>query len=105
MRQHPWTLKELTDLQKELNVFIEKTMEERPGVRPLPPMLEDESRDLLLSLTEASRARLLTDDEIFMIGQLLSVYRMAVEARMLKKPGRYYVISEAQINGMLKGSE
>jgi hypothetical protein len=98
----PWTHEELRALRDKLDVSIETTERERPNIRPLPPMEEQEAQDLLLDLAETAITRCLTRDEVFMIGQLLRCFGMAVQAKTLKKPGRYFVISEEQIADYMK---
>ena len=56
-------------------------------------MGEDEAKDLLIGLMQIAATRMLTENESFFCGQLLAAHRMAVEARMLGRRGRYYVIS------------
>jgi hypothetical protein len=46
--------------------------------------------------------RALDRDECFLFGQLLNVYRMSIEARMLGKRGRYFVLSEADVERAAK---
>lgn len=65
-------------------------------------MDEETAHDLILALGETAAERLLTADEAFLLGQLLASLRMAIEARMLGKRGRYYVISEAQFKEQLE---
>lgn len=98
----PWTHEELNALKAKLDISIETTDRENPNIRPLPPMEEQEAHDLLLGLVEIATTRLLTRDEAFMIGQLLSCFKMAVQATTLKKPGRYFVISEEQISKFME---
>ena len=97
----PWSHEELCALSERIERDIRRTEEENPDIRPLPPLSEEEAKNLILDLTAVAVQRQLTHDESFLIGQLLSGYRMAVEARMLKKPGRYFVLSEADIQRLM----
>ena len=96
-----WTHEELADLRRELEAELVQTERENPGVRPLPPMTEDEARGLLLDLVWTAKGRILTNAEAFMAGQLIAAYRMAVEARMLgRRGGRYFVIGEEELKAV-----
>jgi hypothetical protein len=97
MLTKPYTHEELRELRERLQVRLKAIEEERPNIRPLPPMTEEEAKTLLLDLIGAGTQRLLTQDESFMAGQLLSAFCMGVEARMLNRPGRYFVMSEADV--------
>lgn len=101
-RFNPWTREEL-DKMKSLAVGLikEHTEEEAAAgndIRPLPPMTVEEASDYILSLVEVGQTRLLTRAECFMHGQLLAVFKQAVQAEMLGKKGRYMVISEEQMS-------
>jgi len=98
----PYTHEELAEMRTRLSNSIQQAEHDNPGARPLPPMLEQDARDLLLELTKIAVERLLTSSESFMAGQLLAVYRMAIEARMLGHHGRYYVVSEADVERIAK---
>ncbi len=93
-----YTHEELATLRRDLKEKLDRTEFENPGVRPLPPMGEDEAKDLLLDLTWTQTERVLTEAEGFLVGQLLAAYRMAIEARMLGRRGdRYFVVSETDL--------
>lgn len=98
----PWTHEELRAMLRTTQTSMERTEAERPNIRPLPPLTEKESRDLIDSILDSAAERALTTDELFLFGQLLAQYKMAIEARMLgRPPGRYYVISEADIEARM----
>lgn len=92
--------------QAELDVLIPKVeqrlaaMEEEWGqeVRGLGPMTPGECLDYLNRLLDHAVERPLTHQECFLHGQLMACYEMAVRAEMLGKKGRYFVVSEEQIN-------
>ncbi len=98
----PWTHDELRAMRLANDAILEQYEAEEPSARPLPPLAEEECRDLLNSMVRVAEQRALRQDESFLFGQLLAQYRMAIEARMLGKHGRYYVISEADILRNLK---
>jgi hypothetical protein len=93
----PWTHEELGAMKRRLAERCNQTEERRPNIRPVPPMTEAEAAELLQALAETALARVLTEDEVFLHGQLLAAYRMAVRASMLGRKGRYYVLSEEDI--------
>jgi hypothetical protein len=93
----PWTRAELEELRDRLGRSIQDIECDNPEIRPLPPMEEAEAKDLLMRLVDTAMERKLDHGECNLIGQLLCCYRMAVEARMLKTPGRYFVFSEADL--------
>ena len=89
----PYSHEDLAALKKQLEEDLYGFERQYPEVRPLPPMGEDEAKDLLIGLMQIAATRMLTENESFFCGQLLAAHRMAVEARMLGRRGRYYVIS------------
>ena len=101
----PWTRDQLDELipeiQQELD-DIEKDFEEE--VNPIPPLTADEAAEYIMRLLGAAKERLLTDHECFLHGQLLSVFKMAIQAETLghkKAGGRYFVVSEEEISKLL----
>jgi len=94
----PWTHEELSAMLRSTRQHIEQTEAAYPEARGLPPLTEDEARELLFFLVETGRERTLTEAELFLHGQLLAAFKMAILAQKLgKPPGRYYVIAEADI--------
>lgn len=73
------------------------TEAEYSNARPIPALSEDESREQIDALLDIAAERALTNDECFLFGQLLAQYRMSIEARMLGRKGRYYVLSEEDV--------
>lgn len=98
--REPYTHDELRDLRRQLEISLADCEREQPDIRPLPPMDEEEAKELLVALTSTATTRLLSHSESFFIGQLIAAYRMAVEARMLGKAGRYYVVHEGDLKRM-----
>lgn len=98
MRRPPYTHEELGELKSKLAAHLRDVEEEFPDARPLPAMTEEESGDLLVTLVQTSVTRTLSQAEVFMVGQLLSNYRMAIEARMLGRRGRYFVVTASVFN-------
>ena len=95
----PYSREDLAAMKSRLEEELHSVERQYPGVRPLPPMGEEETKALLLDLMAVAATRMLTEDEDFLSGQLLAAYRMAIEARMLGRPaGRYYVIAEADLD-------
>jgi hypothetical protein len=102
---HPYSHEELTDLRRRLGTRIEEHERENPNIRPLPPMTVEEAKEFILAFADAAATRVLTTDEVTLIGQGLAVYKMAVEAEMLKRKGRYFVLSEEDLERMMKSKE
>jgi hypothetical protein len=101
MTRSEWTHEELSELKRKIESSLRATERKYPDIRPLPPMDEEEARDLLHEFFSAAAERLLAESESVMMGQLLAAYAMAVEARMLgMKKGRYMVLSEEQLRSM-----
>ena len=98
----PWTHEELEELKQRLAADIEAIERESPDIRPLPPMTESEAKEMLLTLGDVAMSRKLTVDESNLFGQLLCVFRMAVMAATLKRPGRCFVFGEEEIARMMK---
>ena len=99
--QSPYSREELAALRKRLEEQLGDLERDYPEVRPLPPMDEEEAKALLLGLMETATIRLLTVDESFLAGQLLSAFRMAVQAGMLGKRGRFFVIEEEALDRLM----
>jgi hypothetical protein len=100
----PYTYEELAELKHQLSSKI-KSYERETQSRPLPPMEEEEALVLLTCFIDTATERLLTGDEAGMMGQLLATHKMAVEARMLGKKGRYFVVSQADVERLAKKEE
>jgi hypothetical protein len=97
MLRKAWTHEELDAMLRTTEARLEKVEAETPNVRGLPPLAEEECFRYICSMLDLASERVLTLDECFLMGQLIAQYRMAVEARMLGRRGRYYVISEADL--------
>lgn len=70
---------------------------EHPEAKGLPPMTDDEARELLQHLLGVAEKRALSFEEGFLAGQLVASFEMAVRATALTgRKGRYWVISEEQ---------
>lgn len=99
--KEPYTLDQLREhlpeLSNKLKKEIEEIEEEDERIRPLPPMTTDECLELLFRLVEIAKIRTFDCFESTLFGQLLANYRMAVQAETLGKRGRYYVMSEEDI--------
>jgi hypothetical protein len=93
----PWTHEELAAMRSSLEASILETEAEEPNIRGLPPMTEDEVKGLVLALIATAEHRVLTHEEVFLHAQLLAQFGMAICAKMLGKNGRYFVLSEADV--------
>ncbi len=102
----PWTRDEIEALIPKIEKSLHDAESGRGGnVKPMPPMTADECTDLMQRLLDSAATRPLSLDECFMFGQLLSCYRQAIQAEMLTgKNGRYFVMSENDINSFLKAT-
>lgn len=99
----PWTHEELQALIPELEREIAQTeAEQKEEVRPLPPMTVEEATQFFYRLMDIAATRPLTQRECFMHGQLLACFQYAVRAETLGKKGRFFVLSEEQINQMVE---
>jgi hypothetical protein len=99
----PYTHEELDELKRGLEERLGRTEREYPEARPLPPMDQEEAHEMLQTLLATAAQRALTRTESFLAGQLLASYRMAIEARMLGRRGRYYVLSESDLDKLMRG--
>jgi hypothetical protein len=100
-----WTIEELDGLKHRLEKSINSTEKEFPDLRGLPPMTEDEAKGMLLAFIDTATTRPLTVDESALCGQLVCQFRMAVQAQILGRKGRYYVFSEDDISKLMKKME
>jgi hypothetical protein len=98
----PYTYEELAAMKRNLDESIEQAEREYPNARPLPPMTRLEAEDLIMRWIDTAVTRQLTADEAGLMGQLLACYRMGIQAEMLGKKGRYFVLSEAEIERLAK---
>ena len=96
----PYSLAELRAMIPRLEAGLAEIESEFPNARPVPPLAADEVLELLHGLMGAAASRSLTRDEIFLHGQLLCSYKMAVQAETLGKKGRYFVVSEEDLHRM-----
>lgn len=94
----PWTHEELQALLPKLEKKLVTEEIENPGIRGLPPMTVEESKNYFFKLIDIAKERPITFSESLIFGQLLSVFQQAVRAEMLGKKGRFFVISEDEIN-------
>lgn len=99
-----WTHEELQSMRRANKAQLEEYELYNPNIRRLPPLSEEECREQICSMLDTSGERPLTVDERFLFGQFVAQYRQSIEARMLgKPPGRYYVVSEADMERQAKG--
>jgi hypothetical protein len=98
-----WTQAELDELLPSLDARIATIESLSPNFRPLPPMTVEEALGRFAALFDIAGKRPLTDDERFLGEQLLSVFAMAVRAETLGKKGRYFCMSQEQVEMELRG--
>ena len=92
-----WTHEQLQSMRRKLLDEIVEIKQEFPNTRSLPPMSENEAFMMLSALCDVAQTRTLTRDEAFLHGQLLSAFRMGVMANTLGHNGRFFVVSEEDI--------
>jgi hypothetical protein len=95
------TFEEAQALIPKLARAVTAIEQDYPNARALPPMTVDEAYELINRLVDHAAQRVLTRDECFLHGQLISVYRMAVIAETLGKKGRYFCLSEDDLANQL----
>jgi hypothetical protein len=100
--RQPWTQEQLQELLPKLKAEIAREEAQDPNIRPLPPMTVDECKDFFYRLNDIASTRPLTGDECCIMGQLLAVFQYAVRAETLGRKGRYFVLSEEDINRMMQ---
>lgn len=102
----PWTHEELQVLIPKLEAKLKAVEDEEGGdVKPVPPLTKDECLDYFWRLMDSAAVRPLNKQEIFIHGQLLAQFEQAILAERLGKKGRYYVIPEDKIMGMLNDAQ
>jgi len=82
----------------ELDIAAYET--EWPDARGLGPMTREEAEQTMLGMLDIGRHRPFEEEGIFLLGQILAVYRHAVTAEVLGKPGRWFCINEEQVLAM-----
>lgn len=106
-----WTREQLNEMlpkmREELNQELEKIEEEYNGeINGIPPLTTTEAIDYILRILDIASERPLTQKECFMHGQLLCVFKQAIQAETLgykKAGGRYFVVSDEDINKLMSG--
>ena len=103
----PWTRAELDELIPPARARIDAAMAadeaEFGEIKPVGPMTHDECLDYFSRLLDVAQQRPLTGKECFLFGQLFQCFKQAVQAEMLGKKGRYYVVSAEQLAKVLAG--
>lgn len=79
-------------IEARLESFGAQTEAEGFTAQGLAPMTPDEALELLADLGQVARDRPWTAQELFHFEQLLSVYRMAVQAFTLGYKGRWFTM-------------
>jgi len=107
MVQHrePYTLEQLRQLVPIVDRRLLSIEQQHPNIRPLPALTSDEALNMIFDVLECATQRFLTDDEVFLAGQLLNQLQQSIRGELLTgTPGRYYVISEDKIRTYLEGT-
>jgi hypothetical protein len=102
MPNAPWTLAELETMLAANLARIRRAEADYPEARPVPPLAVAECRELLLALADRAQWDTLEDEEVFLCGQLVQQFEQAVRAETLGYKGRYYCMSEAQLEQLLQ---
>jgi hypothetical protein len=68
----------------------------------VPPLTVQECKRLLFALADLAMESELTGEENFLFGQLVRQLEQAVRAETLGYSGRYYCVSEAQLEQLLQ---
>jgi hypothetical protein len=97
----PWTHEQINEFLPNLKTDLAKQEKANPNIRPLPPMTVEECRDFFFRLMSLASSRAITHDECCIMGQLLSVFQSAVRAEALGHKGRFFVVSEEDVNQMI----
>lgn len=98
----PWTHEQINEFLPQLKADLAKEEAANPNMRPLPPMTVEECKNLFFRLINIVSTRSLTHEECCIMGQLLAVFQGAVRAETLGHKGRFFVLSEEDINRMMK---
>ena len=102
----PWTHEQIQALLPKLEKSLKETeASQEEEVRGLPAMTKEEAKDYIFRIMDYAAERPLTQREIFIHGQLLCCFEMAVMAETLGKKGRYFVVSEEHINKLMQQHE
>lgn len=98
----PWTHEQIDELIPRVKQHLADQEANDPELRPLPPMTVDECKEYFFRFVDIASTRPLDEKESGILGQLLSVFQFAVRAETLGKKGRFFIISEDDINKMMK---
>lgn len=100
-KRKSWSFNQLDEiipcLHKIENTLDKIESEQDDEVNPLPAMTTQECLDYFFIIINIAKKRVLTSKEAFISEQLIANYKMAVSAELLGKTGRYFVISEKDI--------
>lgn len=97
----PYTLDELWALLPAIHAHLAQDLAdvevENPNARPLPIMSREECEEAFNRLMQLASERALTNAECFLQGQLLANYRLVVRSETLGYKGRYWTLSESDL--------
>ena len=107
--RRPWTQQQLDEMLPKIEKELDNLENEfEKEIKPVGPLTETEAIDYLMRLMDIAAVRPLTPEECFLHGQLLNVFKQAVQAETLgykKAGGRYFVMSEGDINNIMSGKK
>lgn len=94
----PFTRDELNVLIPKLDQHLQDMEDAEPfDVQPIGCLTLEECHEYFGRLLDAAAVGPLSRQQCFLHGQLLCVFKNACRAEMLKKPGRYFVVSEEDL--------
>lgn len=99
--RNPWTHEEIQEFLPKLESELAQKESENPNIKPLPPMTLDECKTYLFRFIGLASERPLSGDEAFFLGQLISVFQSSVRAETLEYKGRFFVLTEDDVNQMI----
>jgi hypothetical protein len=107
MDRIPWTHEELQALipacKEEMSQIEEEEFADSgTRIKPLPPLTKNECLDYFWRLTKVAEQRPLTREETFVHSELVAQFEQAVLAERMGYKGRYYVVSQEQIEELMK---
>jgi hypothetical protein len=100
----PYTRQQLDEALPRIESRLRATEAIFRDARPLPAMTIEECHDLFCRLMDHAQRRPLSDAECFIHGQLISVFKQAVTAETLGRPGRYFCVSEDDVVSIVESS-
>ena len=72
------------------------------GCQGIPPMTADEAKLRITRMVDESESRLLTAQEVFLLGQLIGTFEQAVAAEALGLKGRWFCVHESGLQKIIE---